>query len=58
MLMLETERLILRRLTPDDAEALYRIYHEPDVLQYFAQGPPDSMATKQTDLERHLDGPR
>ena len=26
--MLETERLILRRLTADDAVGLYRIYHE------------------------------
>lgn len=26
--VLETERLILRKLTPDDAQALYRLYHE------------------------------
>jgi ribosomal-protein-alanine N-acetyltransferase len=52
--MLETRRLILRRLTPDDAEALYRIYHERDVLKYFAQGPPDSVEAERANIVRHL----
>lgn len=52
--MLETERLILRRLTADDAEGLYRIYHEPEVLRYFTQGPPESIAAERAGIERHL----
>jgi RimJ/RimL family protein N-acetyltransferase len=27
--ILETERLILRKLTPDDLEALFRLYRDP-----------------------------
>ncbi|SRR5581483_474304 len=53
--MLETERLIFRKLTPNDAEALYRIYHEPAVLKYFAHGPPDSVESERAGIERHLD---
>jgi len=56
--MLETKRLIMRRITLDDAEGLYHIYRETEVLQYFTQGQADSIAAEQTDLERHLDGPR
>ncbi len=52
--MLETERLILRRLTVDDAEALYHVYHEPDVLQYFTHGPPESIAAERAGIQRHL----
>ena len=52
--MLETERLILRMLTPDDAEVLYHIYHEPDVLQYFTQGPPESIDAGRAAIQRHL----
>jgi ribosomal-protein-alanine N-acetyltransferase len=54
MRMLETERLILRKLTADDAEALYRIYHEPGVLEYFAHGPPESIDAERADIQRHL----
>jgi ribosomal-protein-alanine N-acetyltransferase len=52
--MLKTERLILRKLVPDDAEALYRIYHEPDVLKYFACAPPESIEVERAGIERHL----
>ncbi|MDR3120040.1 MAG: GNAT family N-acetyltransferase [Clostridiales bacterium] len=32
---LETERLILRRFTPDDAEGLHRnVYSDPDVMMF------------------------
>jgi len=51
---LETERLLLRPLTPDDAPALYRIYHEPDVLRYFTHGPPESIEAERDGIERHL----
>lgn len=52
--MLETERLILRKLTPDDAEVLYRVYHEPEVLKYFAHGPPESIDAERAGIQRHL----
>jgi ribosomal-protein-alanine N-acetyltransferase len=32
---LETERLILRRIQPDDAAAVYRIFSDPEVLHYY-----------------------
>ena len=54
MRVLETGRLILRKLTPDDAEALHRIYHEPDVLKYFTHGPPESIDAERAGIERHL----
>lgn len=37
---LETERLRLRQLTHDDAEALVEIFGNPDVLRYLSGGPP------------------
>jgi RimJ/RimL family protein N-acetyltransferase len=35
---LETERLVLRRLTPDAADALAPIYGDPDVMRYIGDG--------------------
>jgi len=52
--MLETERLILRELTPDDAEGLYRIYHEPEVMKYFSKGPPESVEVERAGIMRHM----
>lgn len=34
MIVLETERLVLRHLTPDDAEFALRLVNEPSFLQY------------------------
>jgi ribosomal-protein-alanine N-acetyltransferase len=36
--VLETERLVLRRLTMDDVDALAEIYRDPDVRRYFPEG--------------------
>jgi [ribosomal protein S5]-alanine N-acetyltransferase len=36
--VLQTERLILRRLTMDDLEVLARIYRDPQVREYFPEG--------------------
>ena len=36
--VLETERLILRRLTMDDLDALAVLYRDPDVRKYFPEG--------------------
>jgi RimJ/RimL family protein N-acetyltransferase len=33
--VLETKRLILRRLTLDDLDALFALYSDPEVRKYF-----------------------
>ena len=38
-LVLETDRLILRHLTPDDLDALAAIQADPEVMRYFPSGP-------------------
>lgn len=38
MIILETERLRLRHLVMDDLEALYALYRDPQVRQYFPEG--------------------
>jgi ribosomal-protein-alanine N-acetyltransferase len=44
--VIETERLVLRRLTMDDGEALAEIYRDPDVRRYFHEGPLTSEETR------------
>jgi len=57
--ILETTRLIVRRWTADDAEALYSICSDPDVMRYVGDGTPwrlkrtrqfiaDAVVTEQT----------
>lgn len=36
--VLETKRLILRRLTMDDLDALFALYRDPEVRKYFPEG--------------------
>src|SRR5262245_14653646 len=36
---LETERLILREIVPDDVVDLFRIYSDPDVMRYWSSAP-------------------
>ncbi len=36
--ILETERLVLRRLTLDDVDALAEMYRDPEVRRYFPEG--------------------
>ncbi|MCU0493557.1 MAG: GNAT family N-acetyltransferase [Chloroflexaceae bacterium] len=38
MQILETERLILRRLLPDDLDDLYALYRDPEIRRYFPDG--------------------
>lgn len=45
--ILETERLILRRLTMDDLDELFALYHSPDVRKYYSEGIPSYDETKQ-----------
>jgi RimJ/RimL family protein N-acetyltransferase len=38
MIILETERLILRHLLPDDLDSLYALYADPEIRRYFPEG--------------------
>jgi [ribosomal protein S5]-alanine N-acetyltransferase len=37
--VLESERLILRQITPDDAEVIFRIFADPRVIRYWGAAP-------------------
>ena len=45
--ILETEHLLLRRLTMDDLDDLFALYHSPDVRKYYSEGIPSYEETKQ-----------
>lgn len=38
MMVLETDRLILRRLLPSDLDDLYALYRDPEIRRYFPDG--------------------
>jgi RimJ/RimL family protein N-acetyltransferase len=38
MKILETERLLLRRLRPDDLDSLYALYQDPEMRRYYPEG--------------------
>ncbi len=44
--VLETEQLIFRRLTMDDADALFALYRDPKVRKYFPEGTLTDKVTK------------
>ena len=49
--VLETDRVILRHLVPDDLDPLARIQSDPEVMRYFPSGPRSREETRR-DLER------
>lgn len=53
MTVTETERLILRRFTPEDAEDNYRIYNDPDNMRFMGR-PPDSVESERQNIRRHI----
>lgn len=55
MAILETERLILRRLVPEDLDDLSRLYADPEVRRYFPEGTLTREETRE-ELEWFLDG--
>lgn len=55
MTILETERLLLRRLLPGDLDALFVLYSDPEVRRYFPEGTLTYEETKQ-ELEWFLNG--
>ena len=55
MKILETERLLLRRLIPNDLDALYDLYRDPEIRRYFPEGTLTYEETKE-ELEWFLNG--
>jgi RimJ/RimL family protein N-acetyltransferase len=55
MRILETDRLILRRLVPDDLDDLYALYRDPEIRHYFPEGTLTYEETKE-ELEWFLNG--
>jgi len=55
MKILETERLILRRLLPEDLEDLFALYRDPEIRRYFPEGTLTYEET-QEELEWFLNG--
>jgi RimJ/RimL family protein N-acetyltransferase len=55
MKILETERLILRHLLPDDLDNLFALYGDPEVRRYFPEGTLTYQETKE-ELEWFLNG--
>ena len=53
--ILETKRLLLRRLLPDDLDALFALYSDPEIRQYFPEGTLTYAETKE-ELEWFLNG--
>lgn len=54
-IILETRRLLLRRLLLEDLEALFAFYSDPDVVQYIPDAPRTREETKE-ELEWFLHG--
>ena len=55
MKILETDRLILRHLLPDDLDHLFTLYSDPEIRQYFPEGTLTYEETKE-ELEWFLNG--
>lgn len=55
MRILETRRLILRRLLPEDLDSLFALYSDPDVAQYIPDAPRTLEETR-VELEWFLNG--
>ena len=51
---LTTERLLLRPLRPDDAEALFAIFSHPEVMRYWSTPPWPSIEEAHRMIERDL----
>jgi RimJ/RimL family protein N-acetyltransferase len=55
VIILETPRLLLRRLLPGDLDALYALYSDPEIRRYFPEGTLTYEETRE-ELEWFLDG--
>lgn len=54
-IILETKRLLFRRLIMDDLDALFALYSDPEIRQYFPEGTLNYEDTKE-ELEWFLNG--
>jgi [ribosomal protein S5]-alanine N-acetyltransferase len=54
-MILETERLVLRRLVPEDLDALFELYRDEEIRRYFPEGVLNYQQTKE-ELEWFLNG--
>ena len=55
MNMLETERLLMRRLVPSEFDDLYALYRDPEIRRYFPEGTLTLEETRE-ELEWFLNG--
>ena len=53
MVVLETERLLLRRFMPEDAADNYRIYTDPENMRFMGRQP-DSVEFERYHIRRHI----
>ncbi len=53
MIVLETERLILRRFTPEDAAENFRIYTDPENMRFMGRQP-DSVEFERYHIHKHI----
>jgi RimJ/RimL family protein N-acetyltransferase len=51
---LETERLVIRSVTPDDAPDFQRLFSDPDVRRYLPPGPPATLESARALVERRM----
>jgi ribosomal-protein-alanine N-acetyltransferase len=49
-----TPRLLLRPMSIDDAEALFRIHHEPGAWTHFKKAPPATLEEERAKIQEHL----
>jgi len=54
-IILETKRLILRYLSMDDLDELFKLYRDPEIRKYFPEGVLTFEETKE-ELEWHMNG--
>ena len=53
MIVSETDRLILRQFTPDDAPDMFRIYSDPQTLKFLGGGP-STLEEVREGIENHI----
>lgn len=51
---LETERLVIRSVRPEDAPDFQRLYSDPDVRRFLPPGPPATLESARGIVERRL----
>jgi ribosomal-protein-alanine N-acetyltransferase len=55
---IETERLVIRSVTPDDAHDFWRLYSDPEVRRFLPPGPPATFESAQGLVARRMQAER